>query len=60
MDRFQELKNKGYGFQCLIPEASQDKEKFWFIIKQKNQLLSFLKDLTLTFHYVFLSCHIRV
>ena len=26
-DRFQELENKGYCFQCLFPEASQNKEK---------------------------------
>ena len=26
-DRFQEMKNKGYCFQCLFPGASQDKEK---------------------------------
>ena len=26
-DRFQELKNKGYCFQCLFPGAPQDKGK---------------------------------
>ena len=26
-DRFQELKNKGYCFQCLFPGASEDKGK---------------------------------
>ena len=26
-DKFQELKNKGYCFQCLFPGASQDKGK---------------------------------
>ena len=27
-DRFQELKNKGYCFQCLFPGASEDKGKY--------------------------------
>ena len=42
-DRFQELKNKGYCFQCLFPRASQDKGKHhngmcqsYFVYKHKS------------------------